>query len=178
LKKIIFYSIFVELLIFLIFFLSFDDISETFRYSARYSGRLSLIVYLYCFYVFSREFEGNKYNKTKKVVLLFSVLHLIHFIYLAFSVWLNELPIIPYKLLGGFIAYVLIIIYPWLIDKLKKTIYHIVYFYYVGIVMAVTYLARIKGEFVGAPTELFHYFGFSIVILIFILFGYKMFKKS
>ena len=177
-KKIISFGVFVELLIFLIFFLSVDDISETFRYSARYSGRLSLIVYLYCFYVFSREFERNKYNKTKKVVLLFSVLHLIHFIYLAFSVWLNELPIIPYKLLGGFIAYVLIIIYPWLIDKLKKTIYHIVYFYYVGIVMAVTYLARIKGEFVGAPTELFHYFGFSIVILIFILFGYKMFKKS
>jgi hypothetical protein len=178
LKKIISFGVFVELLIFLIFFLSIDDISETFRYSARYSGRLSLIVYLYCFYVFSKEFEGNKYNKTKKVVLLFSVLHLIHFIYLAFSVWLNELPIIPYKLLGGFIAYILIIIYPFLIDKIKKTIYHIVYFYYVGIVMAVTYLARIKGEFVGAPTELFHYFGFTIVILIFILFGYKIFKTS
>ena len=177
-KKIISFGVFVELLIFLIFFLSVDDISETFRYSARYSGRLSLIVYLYCFYVFSKEFEGNKYNKTKKVVLLFSVLHLIHFIYLAFSVWLNELPIIPYKLLGGFIAYILIIIYPFLIDKIKKTIYHIVYFYYVGIVMAVTYLARIKGEFVGAPTELFHYFGFTIVILIFILFGYKIFKTS
>lgn len=177
-KKIISLGVFVELLIFLIFFLSVDDISETFRYSARYSGRLSLIVYLYCFYVFSGEFERNKYNKTKKVVLLFSVLHLIHFIYLAFSVWLNELPIIPYKLLGGFIAYILIIIYPLLIDKIKKTIYHIIYFYYVGIVMAVTYLARIKGEFVGAPTELFHYFGFSIVILIFILFGYNMFKKS
>ena len=177
-KKIISFGVFVELLIFLIFFLSVDDISETFRYSARYSGRLSLIVYLYCFYVFSREFERNKYNKTKKVVLLFSVLHLIHFIYLAFSVWLNELPIIPYKLLGGFIAYVLIIIYPLLIDKIKKTIYHIIYFYYVGIVMAVTYLARIKGEFIGAPTELFHYFGFSIVILIFILFGYKIYKKS
>ena len=144
-KKIISLGVFVELLIFFNFFLSVDDISETFRYSARYSGRLSLIVYLYCFYVFSKEFEGNKYNKTKKVVLLFSVLHLIHFIYLAFSVWLNELPIIPYKLLGGFIAYVLIIIYPLLIDKIKKTIYHIIYFYYVGIVMAVTYLARIKG---------------------------------
>ena len=177
-KKIISLGVFAELLIFLIFFLSINDISETFRYSARYSGRLSLIVYLYCFYVFSKEFEGNKYNKTKKVVLLFSVLHLIHFIYLAFSVWLNELPIIPYKLLGGFIAYILIIIYPLLIDKIKKTIYHIIYFYYVGIVMAVTYLARIKGEFIGAPTELFHYFGFSIVILIFILFGYKIYKKS
>ena len=177
-KKIISLGVFAELLIFLIFFLSINDISETFRYSARYSGRLSLIVYLYCFYVFSKEFEGNKYNKTKKVVLLFSVLHLIHFIYLAFSVWLNELPIIPYKLLGGFIAYILIIIYPFLIDKIKKTIYHIIYFYYVGIVMAVTYLARIKGEFIGAPTELFHYFGFSIVILIFILFGYKLYKKS
>ena len=177
-KKIISLGVFAELLIFLIFFLSINDISETFRYSARYSGRLSLIVYLYCFYVFSKEFEGNKYNKTKKVVLLFSVLHLIHFIYLAFSVWLNELPIIPYKLLGGFIAYVLIIIYPLLIDKIKKTIYHIIYFYYVGIVMAVTYYARIKGEFIGAPTELFHYFGFSIVILIFILFGYKIYKKS
>ena len=177
-KKIISLGVFAELLIFLIFFLSINDISETFRYSARYSGRLSLIVYLYCFYVFSKEFEGNKYNKTKKVVLLFSVLHLIHFIYLAFSVWLNELPIIPYKLLGGFIAYVLIIIYPLLIDKIKKTIYHIIYFYYVGIVMAVTYLARIKGEFIGAPTELFHYFGFTIVILIFILFGYKIYKKS
>ena len=96
--------------------------------------------------------------------------------YLSLSVFLNDLPIVPYKLLGGFIAYLLIIIYPLIIDKISNSIFHIIYFYYVGIVMAMTYIARIKGEFIGAPTELFHYVGLSLVLLSFIIYGYKLFK--
>ena len=42
--------------------------------------------------------------------------------------------------------------------------------------MAMTYIARIKGEFIGAPTELFHYVGLSLVLLSFIIYGYKLFK--
>ena len=140
-----------------------------FRYSARYSGRLSLFVYLLCFYLFSLEYKQGVFNFTKKATLVFAILHLIHFVYLSLSVFLNDLPIVPYKLLGGFIAYLLIIIYPFIIDKISNSIFHIIYFYYVGIVMAMTYIARIKGEFIGAPTELFHYVGLSLVLLSFII---------
>jgi hypothetical protein len=42
--------------------------------------------------------------------------------------------------------------------------------------MAMTYLARIKGEFVGANPEAFHFIGFSIIIILFIVFGYQIFS--
>ena len=175
-KKIILIGVLIELFILLYFYFYFIDLSEVFRYSARYSGRLSLFVYLLCFYLFSLEYKQGIFNFTKKVTLVFAILHLIHFVYLSLSVFLNDLPIVPYKLLGGFIAYLFIIIYPLVIDKISNSIFHIIYFYYVGIVMAMTYIARIKGEFIGAPTELFHYVGLSLVLLSFIIYGYKLFK--
>jgi hypothetical protein len=177
-NTLLFLGIFTELLIFLFSYLYKENFGDVFRYSARYSGRLSLIIYLYCFYVFYISLIRNKnFNKLKEFVLIFGILHVIHFGYLAMSVYLNELPIIPVKITGGAIAYMMIIIYPFIINKINRINYHLVYFYYVGIVFLVTYLARIRGDFEGADPEKFHVIAFIILIIVFLKFGFDFFKN-
>ena len=177
--KSLFLGVIIELLIFCYFFITKFDLGNVFRYAARYSGRLSLIVYVYCFYLFTKAFIKNiELKDTKNAVNIFCVLHLIHFIFLALSVKLNNLPIIPVKITGGFLAYLIIIAYPLVIDKIIKPIYHFIYFYYVGIVFAMTYVARIKGDFVGAEPEFFHFLGLGSLIFTFIFFGFHIFNKN
>lgn len=165
-------GILAELIILIFFYLISENIGDIFRMSARYSGRLSLIVYLVCFYHFTFSFIKKKsIYKLNQSVIIFCVLHYIHFIYLALSVYLNDLPIIPSKLTGGFVAYLMILIYPFVINKIKKNIFHFIYFYYVGIVMGITYLERIRGNFEGAEPELFHYIGLVSIIISLVAFG-------
>ena len=172
-RQLLFAGIFLEAIIFFIFFYFKQDLGDVFRYSARYSGRLSLIIYLYCFYKFYRAFlNSDNLKRVKDLVFIFGVLHVIHFGFLALSVHLNNLPIIPVKITGGALAYLMIIIYPFIIEKIKKHIYHLIYFYYVGIVMLMTYVARIKGDFEGAEPEIFHTIAFVFLILVFLKFGY------
>ena len=172
-RQLLFAGITLETIIFFIFFYAKQDLGDVFRYSARYSGRLSLIIYLYCFYKFYRAFlNSDNLKRVKDLVFIFGVLHVIHFGFLALSVYLNNLPIIPVKITGGALAYLMIIIYPFIIEKIKKHIYHLIYFYYVGIVMLMTYVARIKGDFEGAEPEIFHKIAFVFLILVFLKFGY------
>jgi len=176
-KKYLIFGVLLELLILLYFYLIMDNYGDIFRYVARYSGRLSLIIYLFCFYQYVCSFERLKnIQNTKTAVSIFCILHLIHFVFLVLSLYFNELPLIPFKIAGGFLAYIFIIIYPLIIDKISKSIYHIIYFYYVGIVMLMTYVARIKGEFIGAEPELFHYVALIILLVAFLFFGYLIFS--
>lgn len=176
-RQLLYFGIILEIIIFLIFFSSKEDIGDLFRYAARYSGRLSLIIYLYCFYLFKNTFIINQnLKRVKDLVFVFGVLHLIHFGFLALSVYLNDLPIIPVKIAGGAVAYLMIITYPFLINKIKKNIYHLIYFYYVGIVMLMTYVARLKGDFEGADPEIFHKVAFFVLIIAFLRFGLSFYK--
>ena len=112
LKKLLIIGFLVEALIFVFFYQITDNWGEIFRLSARYSGRLSLIIYLICFYHFTFSFiKKNSSEKLNNSIIIFCFLHFIHFIFLALSVYLNDLPIIPIKLTGGFIAYLMILIY-------------------------------------------------------------------
>ena len=43
-KQILLFGVLIEILIFLIFYLLKDNVGDIFRYSARYSGRVSLII--------------------------------------------------------------------------------------------------------------------------------------
>ena len=178
-RQLLYFGIILEIIIFLIFFSSKEDIGDLFRYAARYSGRLSLIIYLYCFYLFKNTFIINQnLKRVKDLVFVFGVLHLIHFGFLALSVYLNDLPIIPVKIAGGAVAYLMIITYPFLINKIKKNIYHLIYFYYVGIVMLMTYVARLKGDFEGADPEIFHKVAFFVLIIAFLRFGFSLYKHK
>ena len=181
--QLLFIGIIVEILLFAILFYEVESLGEVYRLSARYTGRISFGLYIIMFYYFIKEKSQSRLlQNTYSWGVVFSVLHIIHFIFLSGSVYLNNLPIIPFKLAGGFLAYLAIIIYPFYVKKINRLIFHLFYFYYVGIVMFMTFLARIRGEFEGAQKSTFHYLGILIVftffLYCFITFINTKFKKT
>ena len=167
-----FIAILAETVILLYCYEQFTEAGEVFRHAARFSGRLSLLMYLFCFYYFANGYQQN--NKplqgTRKLVIIFCILHFIHLLFLAFNIYLNNIPLVPVKLAGGFLAYLMVLIYPFIIEKVgQKRAVHLFYFYYVGLVMALTYVARIKGDFEGAVPSVYHYIGLMLVLLCFIM---------
>jgi len=107
---------------------------------------------------------------------VFSSMHVIHFGFLAASVKLNDLPIVPIKVIGGFLAYVGLLCYPFFIGNIRKITFPLMYFYYVGFVMAMTFLAHIRGEFLGANPEVFHFIGLGIVLISFGMAGIRLYQ--
>jgi len=170
-KTIFILALVIELLIFLFCYHNHDTLGETFRYSARYSGRFSLLVFLVAFYKYSR-FED--YNTSIK---LFAFVHIIHFGFLATNIYLNEIPLEIHKLIGGALAYLMIVIAPFKLDKIVMK-WQLVYFYYVSFVMIMTYVARVKGDFEGAEPFWFHYLALGIIMLCCFMFGRMIYKAS
>lgn len=181
-KRYLIIGIFIEALILGYCYINFTEIGEVFRHAARYSGRLSLLIYLGCFYYFASNYHSKgalMMENLKKMVTIFCVLHFIHFGLLVMNVLLNHVHLIPYKLAGGFLAYLMILIYPWAISQREMPkIAHLIYFYYVGIVMALTYVARMKGDFEGVSPHPIHFIAFGAVITAFIVFSFFIFKPT
>ncbi|MFP4844383.1 hypothetical protein [Winogradskyella sp. PE311] len=98
---------------------------------------------------------------------------MIHFGFLATNVYLNAIELVPIKLLGGCAAYLMIIVAPFKLHKLSF-IKQLIYFYYVSLVMILTYVARVKGDFEGAEPFWFHYLSLSILIFCCIFFAWKL----
>ena len=173
-------GVFSELFILIWCYFNYSESGDIFRYAARFSGRISLVIYLYGFYSYAANYSDLSdqiLEKIRKTVLIFCILHMIHFGFLAMSVYLNNMNMVPVKLAGGFIAYLMIIIYPWIIKKYAaKKLLHTIYFYYVGLVMALTYVARLSGGVDGrTPSVPFHYVGLVIMIITFSYYTYLIF---
>jgi hypothetical protein len=153
------------------------SLEETFRYAARYSGRLSVFVFLIAFYLFAFRYPKPVKENTqlRNWLMLFAVVHVIHFGFLATNVILNDIPFVPVKLIGGALAYIMIVIAPLLFHKINLGL-QLIYFYYVSVVMIVTYIARIKGDFEGAEPFWFHYLALETIIICSFLFGWKIWK--
>lgn len=166
-------GILIEVVILLYSNLITENTPELFKYAARYSGRFSLFVFLiaFYFYTFSKKLQLTNFIK------LFALVHLIHFGFLATNIYLNEITLEVPKLIGGALAYIMIVIAPFKLDTLS-TKWQLVYFYYVSFVMIMTYIARIKGDFEGAEPFWFHYAVLITIILCCIGFGLRLYKRK
>lgn len=169
----------IEILIFVCAYLMQPSLEETFRHAARYSGRLSFGVFLVTFYLFtfSHPKPINENKRLRYWLILFAVVHIIHFGFLATNVVLNKIPIVPIKLTGGALAYLMIVCAPLVLHKLKLG-WQLVYFNYVSIVMIITYVARAKGDFEGAQPFWFHYLALITLVFCCLLFGWKIWKAT
>ncbi|WP_020569510.1 hypothetical protein [Neolewinella persica] len=178
-KKWLFIGIALEVIIFGYSYFTFmGEPNEIFRHAARYSGRLSLYVYLFAFSIFALIFHDERPGgmaAVKQVVTIFCVLHFIHFGFLATNVLLNDIELVPFKVAGGFLGYLMILLYPILMDRIKNKKLHFIYFLYLGIVIIGTYMARIKGEFPGVTPGPVHYFGVITTVLALFIFGFMIF---
>lgn len=180
-KKLLLIGIGLEIAIFLVSYAVSADLPETFRYAARFSGRLSLLIFLMAIWQFARSTPGSEVelNTTRSLTAVFAILHYIHLFLLMMNVKLNTVSLIPFKLAGGFLAYLMILLYPVFFERIKnKKSIHAIYFLYVGFVMAMTYVARMKGEFEGASPELFHKLGLGLVLAAMVYFIYSTFFKK
>jgi hypothetical protein len=134
----------LEVLILFLALVNGDSNAEVFKLAARYSGRLSLAVYLFAFHVFTIAFVRGSdpgFEKAHRIVTTFALLHLIHLGFVAMNVRLNAIELVPYKLAGGALAYAVIVVYPLVMQRFRtKLSVHLVYFLYVGSVMAITLL--------------------------------------
>ncbi|MFT5980100.1 MAG: hypothetical protein ACI898_000865 [Flavobacteriales bacterium] len=181
LKKWLLIGITLEAAIFLIAYLSFSDLGEVFCHAARYSGRLSLIVYLIAIwhYMASKSQSDAQLTGTRSITMLFFVLHYIHLFLLGMNVNLNAVTLIPFKLAGGALAYLMILLYPLFFERIKhKKAIHAIYFLYVGFVMAMTYIARMNGNFEGAAPERFHKVGLAVVLASMAFFIYRLMRPN
>lgn len=178
-KQLFAIGILLELLIFALVYFRYPAIEDSFRYAARYSGRLSFLVFVYTFYLFAHSYPAPvaRDSPVSNFISLFAVLHLIHWGFLAASVYLNAIPLETVKVIGGAFAYLLIVLAPFRWSKWSVRI-KLLYFYYVSLVMALTFVARIKGEFPGASPYWTHYAGLALMALCAIVFGTWIYKAG
>jgi hypothetical protein len=168
-----------ELIILIVSIFLYPYIEDAFKYAARYSGRLSLVIFLLAFYLYAFSYpKPLKENiQLQHTIKLFAILHVIHFVFLAINVYLNAIELVPIKLLGGCAAYLMIIVAPFKLHKLSF-IKQLVYFYYVSLVMLLTYVSRIKGDFEGAAPFWFHYVALAVLVSCCVLFGWVLYTSK
>ncbi len=178
LRNLLVLGIMAELAIFFLSNLTYPAIEETFRYSARYSGRLSAVIFLITFFIYAKNTKAiEKNSNLQKSLKLFTFLHLIHLGFLATNVHLNNIQLETPKIIGGAFAYLLIVLAPFYLYRVNKGI-QIFYFYYVSLVMILTYLARARGDFEGGEPSWFHYTALGVFIIASLYFAKHLVQKS
>jgi hypothetical protein len=141
-----------------------------FQASARLSGRVSVLFFsilmIYATLVPGFERRSNEY-RTKYILFRdFAIIHLIHWFLLAASVSLTQFELLPIRLAGGVIAYVLVGVMPWLMTRpdtgfAMLTAVQASYMFWVWLVFTMTYTARLSGStpvHTGSPASWWPFF--------------------
>jgi hypothetical protein len=149
---------------------------EGLQFVTRYSGRLSLLLFALIFIGQQKNADWLQAALSPEYFLVFAVAHGIHLIELLSYVYLAGIELVPYRVAGGFIAYSLIFIMPWLhhqftVQKFSADNYRRmgwVYAYYVWLIFFMTYLGRLRGQFQNAAPEVEHIIGMAILVVLLI----------
>lgn len=131
--------------------INFGYTVEGLQATTRFSGRFSLLL-------FSIIFLANRPADiylwlSKKPFHIFALAHGIHLLELLSFLYLSGSEIIPYRVAGGFVAYSLIFLMPFLADRREQgkleerkfNILTIVFQYFIWGIFFLTYLPRVRG---------------------------------
>lgn len=126
---------------------------ETLQAVTRFSGRLSLVIFSLMFLFHNSKLVNLKAILSEKYFLVFAIAHGIHLVQLLSFVYLSGNELIPLRLAGGFLAYVLIFLMPYaqqLFDRNKIAAKQfstltLIYMYYVWFIFFMSYLPRVRG---------------------------------
>ncbi|MFN3840591.1 MAG: hypothetical protein ACK4RF_07780 [Cyclobacteriaceae bacterium] len=119
----------------------------------RYSGRLSLLLFSIIF-IIHPNLKGLYNILSEKPFHVFAIAHGIHLLELLSYVYLSGNALIPARLAGGFMAYVLIFALPVihqrkklnLVTETRFNIWLNIYLYYVWFIFFMSYLPRVQGK--------------------------------
>jgi hypothetical protein len=155
LLKILPYGYGLEALVFIMAYLeSYGDTTAFFQAAARLSGRVSLLFFL-IFGIYTTVYPSVKTGIELKVKTSlskdFAIVHVIHWMFLAVAVTLSGFELVFIRVLGGALAYLMIIIMPLVYEKRlfvdkPLPILQNGYIIYVWLIFFMTYLPRILGK--------------------------------
>jgi hypothetical protein len=122
---------------------------EALHTTTRFSGRLSLLTFSLILLLQNKRGAANWISG--KPYLLFATLHGIHLAELLAFVYLSGIQLVPVRLLGGFVAYVMIFAMPFFASKRnsaklpakKYDRIEIIFLSYVWLIFFLTYLPRV-----------------------------------
>jgi hypothetical protein len=146
----------LELLVLILsYFEANGDTTHFFQATARLSGRVSLLYFsfLFVYTTLNPSVESDSEHLQIKYILArnFAILHVIHWFLLATAVSMSGFNIVPYKLTGGALAYLMIVLLPFILNgklfpNLSLRLALNIYLPYVWLIFFVTYLTRVLGK--------------------------------
>jgi VanZ family protein len=143
------------LVLILSYFEANGNITHFFQASARLSGRVSLLYFsfLFIYTTLNPSIEPNSEPLQAKYILArnFAILHVIHWFLLATAVSMSGFELVPTRLMGGALAYLMIVLLPFILNgklfpNLSLRLALNVYLPYVWLIFFVTYLTRVLGK--------------------------------
>ena len=146
-------TLIIEVGIALLAVINYGATLESLQAVTRFSGRASLLIFSLIFLFQNHKHLNVKSILSEKYFLIFAIAHGIHLVELLSFVYLSGNPLIPLRLAGGFLAYVLIFIMPYmqsLFDRNKISLkafssLTLIYLYYVWFIFFMSYLPRVRG---------------------------------
>lgn len=126
---------------------------EALQATTRFSGRVSLVIFSLIFL-----FQNHRHIKvtvflSNRYFLIFAIAHGIHLFELLAYVFLSGNELIPVRLAGGFLAYLIIFLMPYAQFRFEKnqlsakhfSVFNLIYLYYVWFIFFMSYLPRVRG---------------------------------
>ena len=180
--KLLSLGIFLELVVLVFsYYESNGVITPFFQSCAKLSGRISLLFFslLLIYQTLVPDLKDKEIVKTKYYLSLnFSIIHIIHWVLLVIAVYLSGFELVPFRVAGGTIAYVMIILLPFAIKGkiLRKTALKTImnlYLFYVWLIFFMTYVARLTSKnihFTGSKTSYVLLIAFTSMLMIWRLF--------
>ena len=131
---------------------------EGLQATTRFSGRLSLFIFSFIFLLHPARKELVQGIFSRQYFLVFAIAHGIHLLELLSYVYLSGIELVPVRVAGGFMAYSMIFLMPWLqqrfeggrISKKQFDALGSVYLFYVWFIFFMTYVSRLNGSFQNA----------------------------
>ncbi len=147
-------TLIIEVGVALLAVINYGATLETLQAVTRFSGRVSLAIFSLIFLFQNHRYLNVKNILSEKYFSIFAIGHGIHLIQLLSFVYLSGNELIPLRLAGGFLAYLLIFIMPYaqrLHEQKRISIKHfstltLIYLYYVWFIFFMSYLPRVRGE--------------------------------
>lgn len=156
LPKLLLIGLGLEMLVLLLSYLEANgNLTHFFQASARLSGRVSLLYFgfLFVYTTLNPSVEPSSEPLQVKYILArnFAILHIIHWFLLATAVSMSGFDLVPYKLMGGALAYLMIVLLPFILKrklfpKLSLRLALNVFLPYVWLIFFITYLTRVLGK--------------------------------
>jgi hypothetical protein len=147
-------GLFLELVVLAFAYFEANDVTSFFQTSARLSGRVSLLLFAFVVYYFSKNWKENLtsdsvWSEKYRLSRDFAIVHLIHWCFLAVAVSRSNFELKPLRIIAGAIAYLTIVAFPYLLkNKIfsAKQFFNFqnFYLYYVWFIMTMTYWSRVQ----------------------------------